>query len=63
LEIDKGAGGSNNGGITLEELGADIADPGTNKDSIFAKENGSGKTSLYARFDTRAVVEIVAEPF
>ena len=44
---------------------AETTDPGvasTDNVRIFAKDNGSGKTQLMARFQTGAAVEIAIEP-
>ena len=64
LDIRNDAGGAALGYITLEELNgvADAANPAANKAVIYARQNGAGGTSLYARFATGASVEIVAEP-
>lgn len=40
----------------------DVAAPGSNSVRIYAKDNGSGKTQLVARFPTGAVQQIAIEP-
>ena len=46
----------------LTELASDPAAPAANNVRLYAKDNGSGKTGLYARFNTGAVQQIALEP-
>lgn len=46
----------------LSELSADPPAPAANQVVIYAKDNGSGKTGLYARFATGAVQLVALEP-
>ncbi len=62
LDIDKDAGGTDLGGVTLEELSTDIAAPAANKGAVFMKDNGSGKTQLCVRFNTGAVQVLATQP-
>lgn len=48
--------------IELDELSADPAAPAANKARIYAKDNGSGKTIVYARFATGAIQAIATQP-
>ena len=61
LEIASG-GGRVDGYITMHELGADAAAPAATACALYVKDNGAGKTGLYARFETGAVVLIALEP-
>lgn len=51
-----------NGALELKELSADPDAPTAGRVRIYAKDNGSGKTGLYARFPTGAVQQIALEP-
>ncbi len=51
-----------NGKFTFTELGADPAAPAANYVILYAKDNGSGKTGLYARFATGAVQQVALQP-
>jgi hypothetical protein len=62
LEIDKDAGGSQKGFITMEELGADASAPAANKAALFVRDNGSGKTQLCVKFNTGAVQVLATQP-
>lgn len=44
------------------ELSADPAAPAANKVRLYAKDNGSGKTVLYARFSSGAVQAVATQP-
>jgi hypothetical protein len=44
------------------ELGADPVAPAVDGFRLYAKDNGAGKTGLYVRFATGAVVQIAVEP-
>lgn len=44
------------------ELGADPTAPAADGFRLYAKDNGAGKTGLYVRFATGAVVQIAVEP-
>jgi len=46
----------------LTELSADPPAPAANQVVIYAKDNGSGKTELCARFNTGAVQQIAIQP-
>jgi hypothetical protein len=46
----------------LDELSADPAAPAANRVRFYAKDNGAGKTGLYARFNTGAVQQVALEP-
>jgi len=48
--------------IELDELSADPEAPAANKARIYAKDNGSGKTIVYARFATGAVQAMATQP-
>jgi len=50
------------GGCLLKELTEDPDAPPTNCCIIYAKDNGAGKTGLYARFATGAVQQAAIEP-
>lgn len=50
------------GGLELEELSTDPDAPTAGRVALYAKDNGSGKTGLYARFNTGAVQQIAVEP-
>ena len=50
------------GAFEFTELGADPAAPSTNHGYLFAKDNGSGKTQIVARFPTGATQVIATEP-
>lgn len=53
---------SGTGVIQFSERAADAGAPASNKVRIYAKDNGSGKTQLVARFPTGAVQVIATEP-
>jgi len=46
----------------MDELAADADAPAADQVRIYAKDNGGGKTGLYARFPTGAVQQIALEP-
>ena len=48
--------------LHMSERVADPPAPATNDVYIFAKDNGSGKTGLYARFSSGAVQQIALQP-
>lgn len=48
--------------LELEELDADPDAPAANRVRLYAKDNGAGKTGLYARFNTGAVQQVAVEP-
>ena len=56
------AGGTLTGPLEMVEVGTAPAAPGANTVSIYAEDNGSGKTRLMARFATGAPVQIAIEP-
>lgn len=49
-------------GLQFGEAGSDLAAPAANRVRLFAKDNGSGKTQLVARFNSGAVQVIATEP-
>lgn len=52
------------GGVFLEldELAADPDAPAANKARLYAKDNGAGKTVVYARFATGAIQAVATQP-
>lgn len=48
--------------LEFEERPSDIGAPGVNRGRLFARDNGSGKTQICARFNTGAVVVIATQP-
>ena len=48
--------------MNYSELAADPAAPAADTVRVYAKDNGSGKTGLYARFATGAVQQIAIQP-
>jgi hypothetical protein len=62
LHIDDDAGGADLGYITLEELSASASAPAADRVAIYAKDNGAGKTVLYARFQSGAEQQLAIEP-
>ena len=51
-----------NGYAQLTERASDPAAPPSNQVSIYARDNGAGKTQVVARFNTGAVVVIATQP-
>jgi hypothetical protein len=49
------------GGLSFKEVAADLA-PDTQDVILFARDNGSGKTRLLAKFATGAVVQLAIQP-
>lgn len=60
--LDFFAIGGAGAGLNFRERGADPSAPPTNQVTIFAKDNGAGKTGLYARFATGAVQQVALQP-
>lgn len=58
LTLPRTAGGF----IQMVEQGSDPSAPAVDNVVLFAKDNGGGKTALYARFNTGVVQEIAVEP-
>lgn len=54
--------GANGGAFQFLERSADPSAPDADNVVLYAKDNGSGKTGLYARFNTGAVQQIAVEP-
>lgn len=48
--------------IEMQEQASDVDAPSANRVRIYAKDNGSSKTQLVARFNTGAVQELDVEP-
>ena len=48
--------------IEIDELAGDYAAPAADRVRIYCKDNGAGKTGLYARFATGAIQQIALEP-
>jgi hypothetical protein len=48
--------------LELNELADDPAAPAANKARLYAKDNGSGKTVVYARFATGAIQAVATQP-
>jgi len=59
---DLGKGPVKAGAVFLKERSADPDAPSTNGVVIYAKDDGAGKTTLYARFATGAIQTLAAEP-
>lgn len=52
----------NQTGLWMTEAPGDPSAPAANAVQIYAKDNGAGKTGLYARFNTGAVQQIALQP-
>jgi hypothetical protein len=50
------------GVLEFTEEAGDPAAPAANGVVLYAKDNGAGKTALYARFATGAVQEVAVQP-